>query len=251
MKYRRTINRKNLRNKNLLSNILALGVVISLSLLISSNLANFIYKGSAADITTQDILDNQDSNKINVEDSKETEQMQLENYSSSLLENNMILFQGGVFNDLDNAEDFKENLSDKTLASIVNDGKYERIILGVATKSNFLEVVNFFKDNNIQFVKQVYKIPLDKKYNKEILHIIEIFSEFILKNTDEILNDSVDVKSLKKQVTSISPSYEENGSYKIFNDLKDLILELDDESSKKDLESVLDFIWSNFEVYKS
>ena len=186
MRYRRTINRKNTKNGELVKFAISFVLVLSLSLFISANIASLIYKSSTYEKLEINFNNNKD-NKTIVEDSEKIEKEKIENYSETLLSNNIVLFQGGVFNDLDNAEEFKKKIDNKTLSSVVNDGKYERVILGISYKDNFLDMVDFFKSNNIQFVKQVYKIPVNVEYNEEILKILEAFSDFILEEGEKFL----------------------------------------------------------------
>ncbi|BAK80888.1 hypothetical protein RATSFB_0326 [Candidatus Arthromitus sp. SFB-rat-Yit] len=175
----------------------------------------------------------------------------MENYSKTLLSNNIVLFQGGVFNDLDNAEEFKKKIDNKTLSSIVNDGKYERVILGISYKDNFLDMVDFLKSNNIQFVKQVYKIPVNVEYNEEILKILEAFSDFILEEGKNILKDKVDITKLKEVTSTLDVDYGKRGSYELFNELKESILDLEDSAEREELESIFNLIYLSFANYKS
>lgn len=245
MKYRRTmLNRRNVKYGNLIKFIISFMMVLILSVFISSNIAGFIYESSTYKKMEIDFISEDSENNNNLEEKK------LENYSKSLLSNNIVLFQGGVFNDLDNAEEFRSKIDDKLLSSIVNDGKYERVILGLSTKNNFLDMADFLKDNNIQFVKQVYKIPLDVEYNEEILKILEIFSDFVLKDIKNVFNDEIDVTDLKSDIDFLDVNYGNKGSYRLFNDLRDLILDLDDKVEKEDLEIILNFVYSSFADYK-
>lgn len=245
MKYRRTmLNRRNVKYGNLIKFIISFMMVLILSVFISSNIAGFIYESSTYKKMEIDFISEDSENNNNLEEKK------LENYSKSLLSNNIVLFQGGVFNDLDNAEEFRSKIDDKVLSSIVNDGKYERVILGLSTKNNFLDMADFLKDNNIQFVKQVYKIPLDVEYNEEILKILEIFSDFVLKDIKNVFNDEIDVTDLKSDIDFLDVNYGNKGSYRLFNDLRDLILDLDDKVEKEDLEIILNFVYSSFADYK-
>lgn len=232
--------KKNVRNKNIFISIMSIGLVLGLSLLISNKLSLVIYKSSIKDkeisaVKTEAMVSNKENYDI-----------------SKVKEDNLVLFQGGVFTDFENAEDFRDKIEDKTIATIVNDGKYERLILGVANKKQFSDMSDFLKENNIQFVKQVYKFPENVKYNTEIINIIELFSQYILDNQDSIADEKLfDVSKLKNEVSLINADYGEVGSYKEFNDLKDLILELDNKAEQKDLESVLDFIYFSFKKYKN
>lgn len=245
MKYRRTmLNRRNVKYGNLIKFIISFMMVLILSVFISSNIAGFIYESSTYKKMEIDFISEDSENNNNLEEKK------LENYSKSLLSNNIVLFQGGVFNDLDNAEEFRSKIDNKVLSSIVNDGKYERVILGLSTKNNFLDMADFLKDNNIQFVKQVYKIPLDVEYNEEILKILEIFSDFVLKDIKNVFNDEIDVTDLKSDIDFLDVNYGNKGSYRLFNDLRDLILDLDDKVEKEDLEIILNFVYSSFADYK-
>ncbi|EGX29136.1 hypothetical protein SFBNYU_011730 [Candidatus Arthromitus sp. SFB-mouse-NYU] len=245
MKYRRaTVNKRNIKYGDLIKFITSFVLVLILSIFISSNIASFIYESSTYKKSEIDLVSEENENNEKLEEEK------LENYSKSLLSNNIVLFQGGVFNDLDNAEEFRRKIDNKVLSSIVNDGKYERVILGVSTKNNFLDMADFLKKNNIQFVKQVYKIPLNVEYNEEILKILEIFSNFILNDIKNVLSDEVDVTDLKSDIDFLDINYGNKGSYKLFNDLRDLILDLDDKVEKEDLESVFNFVYSSFADYK-
>lgn len=251
MNYRSDKHKRSIKNKSIFISVLSIVLVLGLSLVIANSLAMAIYKGSVYGNLQQDvieddvILESQERDEIGEEQDKS-----YASYENELLEDNLILFQGGVFTDLENAEEFKDNIEDKTLASIVNDGKYERIVLGVSTKDTFLDMVEMFKKNNIQFVKQVYKIPTDIKYNSEILEIIDLFTNFVLDNFEYILTDEFDITDFKQDVIDVEANYGKVGSYKQFKDLKDLILELDDEIVKEDLESIVDFIYFNFKDYK-
>lgn len=245
MKYRRaTVNKRNIKYRDLIKFITSFVLVLILSIFISSNIASFVYESSTYKKSEIDLVSEENENNEKLEEEK------LENYSKSLLSNNIVLFQGGVFNDLDNAEEFRRKIDNKVLSSIVNDGKYERVILGVSTKNNFLDMADFLKKNNIQFVKQVYKIPLNVEYNEEILKILEIFSNFILDDIKNVLSDEVDVTDLKSDIDFLDINYGNKGSYKLFNDLRDLILDLDDKVEKEDLESVFNFVYSSFADYK-
>lgn len=243
MNYRRGKHKRSIKNKSIFISILSIVLVLGLSLVIANGLAMAIYKGSVYGNLQQDVIEDdvilesqeQDKNYVN--------------YQDELLEDNLVLFQGGVFTDLENAEEFKNNIEDKTLASIVNDGKYERIVLGVSTKDTFLDMVEMFKKNNIQFVKQVYRIPTDIKYNSEILEIIDLFTNFVLDNF-EYLTDEFDIEDFKQDVVEVEANYGKVGLYKQFGDLKELILELDDKIVKEDLESIVDFIYFSFKDYK-
>ena len=195
MKYiRSTVNKRNIKYGDLINFITSFILFLILSIFISSNIASFIYESSTYKKSEIDLVSEENENNEKLEEEK------LENYSESLLSNNIVLFQGGVFNDLDNAEEFRRKIDNKVLSSIVNDGKYERVILGVSTKNNFLDMADFLKKNNIQFVKQVYKIPLNVEYNEEILKILEIFSNFILDDIKNVLSDEVDVTDLKSDI---------------------------------------------------
>ena len=238
MNCRRDKYKKNMRSKGIFISILSMVLVLGLSFVIANGLAMVIYKGGISENLQQNVGD-----KESVLEEKE------KNYQNELLEDNLVLFQGGVFTDLENAEEFKDSIEDKTLASIVNDGKYERIVLGVSTKDTFLDMVEMFKKNNIQFVKQVYIIPTDVKYNSEILEIIDLFTNFVLDNF-EYLTDEFDIEDFKQDVIEVEANYGKVGSYKQFKDLKELILELDDKIVKEDLESIVDFIYFSFKDYK-
>lgn len=239
MIYRRNRNQKNLKNKNLLISIISLFIVLVLSLVIANNLALAIYKNS---------------NHLMVEEKeiKKEKSMEIEEekkYVNNLMNDSLILFQGGVFTDLENAEDFKKNINNKVLATIVNDGKYERIIVGISNKDNFLDFVNIFKKNNIQFIKQVYNIPMNVKYNSEILDIINLFTNFILKEVNGLTKGEFDISNFKNEVEDIKPYYGNVGSYKKFNELKELILDFDSKVSREELESVIEFIYFSFREY--
>ena len=137
MKYRRaTVNKRNIKYGDLIKFITSFVLVLILSIFISSNIASFIYESSTYKKSEIDLVSEENENNEKLEEEK------LENYSKSLLSNNIVLFQGGVFNDLDNAEEFRRKIDNKVLSSIVNDGKYERVILGVSTKNNFLDMLN-------------------------------------------------------------------------------------------------------------
>lgn len=249
MRYRRTINRKNARNGELVKFVISFVLVLSLSLFISANIASLIYKSSTYE--KLEINFNNEDNKTIVKDSEKIGEEKMENYSKTLLSNNIVLFQGGVFNDLDNAEEFKKKIDNKTLSSIVNDGKYERVILGISYKDNFLDMVDFLKSNNIQFVKQVYKIPVNVEYNEEILKILEAFSDFILEEGKNILKDKVDITKLKEVTSTLDVDYGKRGSYELFNDLKESILDLEDSAEREELESIFNLIYLSFANYKS
>lgn len=250
MRYRRTINRKNTKNGELVKFAISFVLVLSLSLFISANIASLIYKSSTYEKLEINFNNNKD-NKTIVEDSEKIEEEKIENYSETLLSNNIVLFQGGVFNDLDNAEEFKKKIDNKTLSSVVNDGKYERVILGISYKDNFLDMVDFFKSNNIQFVKQVYKIPVNVEYNEEILKILEAFSDFILEEGENILNNKIDITELKEITSSLDVDYGKKGSYKLFNELKESILDLENNVEREELESIFNLIYLSFANYKS
>ncbi len=245
--------RNSMKNRSILISIFSITLVIALSLFVSNKLASLIYKQSVVKITentententklSNDTKSDNINKKNNVDDS--------ENYKNSLLNDNIVLFQGGVFTDLENAEEFKNKIKDKTLVSIVNDGKYERIILGISNKKHYTDMTNIYKKNNIQFVKQLYKIPTNVKYNSEILDIVNIFVDFLLKNQDSLSKNEFNTVKLKSKVSEIQADYGKEGSSKNFNDLKDLILELDDKCDAESIESVVDFIYSNFKQYK-
>ena len=55
---------------------------------------------------------------------------------------------------------------------------------------------------------------------------------------------------LKEQVSQIDVDFGKEGSKKVFDDLRELILELDDKSSSESIESVFDFVYANFKQYK-
>lgn len=253
MKYRRSQHKKNIGDNNLFITIISLILVLILSLFISSNIANLIYKGSV-DIKFEQLKDLESPKTLmDTEDNNSSlnyNETSLMEYANNIPQDNIIIFQGGVFNNLENAEEFRDKIENETFVSIVNDGKYERVILGVSTKDTFLDMVKLFKKNNIQFVKQVYEIPLNINYNKEILEIIGLFSNFMVDSMGKLSGDTLDTVSLKEGVDKIKLSNDKKGSYKIFNDLRDLILELDDESNRDDLESIIDFVYSNFKDYK-
>lgn len=239
MTYRRNRNYKNPKNKNLFISIISLVIVLILSLIIANNLALAIYKNG--NYTNRDEKEIKlDKNLVNAEEKK---------YVNNLMSDSLILFQGGVFTDLENAEEFKKNISNKVLTTIVNDGKYERIIVGLSNKENFLNTANMLKKNNIQFVKHVYNIPTDVKYNTEILNIINLFIDFTLKEVNNSQKNEFDASDLKKEIEEIRPSYGNVGSYKKFNELKELILEFDSKVTFNDLETIIDFIYSNFREY--
>lgn len=239
MTYRRNRNYKNIKNRNLFISIISLVIVLVLSLIIANNLALAIYKNSNY-IKKDEKEIKLDKNLENTEEKK---------YVNNLMSDSLILFQGGVFNDLENAEEFKKNISNKVLTTIVNDGKYERIIVGLSNKENFLDTVNMLKKSNIQFVKYLYNIPTDVKYNTEILKIINLFIDFTLKEVNNSQKKEFDVSNLKKEIEEIKPHYGNVGSYKKFNELKELILEFDSKVTLNDLETVIDFIYFNFREY--
>ena len=231
--------RKNTKHKNFIISILFIVLVLGLSFLIANKLSIVIYKSS---------LDKKPVSNIK----NETVVNAMDTYSiPKVTEDNLILFQGGVFTDLESAENFQEKIKDKTISIIVNDGKYERLIVGLSNKKQYSNVSSFLKENNIQFVKQIYRFPENVKYNIEIMKIIDVFTQYILENKDNISEDKLfEVEKMKNQVSLISGEYGNTGSYKEFNDLKDMILELDDKAEQKDIESVLDFIYFSFKKYK-
>lgn len=239
MNYRRVKYKKNVRSKEIFISVLSMILVLGLSFVIANGLAIFIYRSG--------ISGNLQQNGVYKESVLEEKD---KNYQNQLLEDNLIFFQGGVFTDLENAEEFRENIEDKTLVSIVNDGKYERIVLGISTKDTFLDMVEMFKKNHIQFVKQIYKIPVDIKYNSEILEIIDLFTNFVLDNFQDILINECNTVDFKQDVIDIEVNYGKVGSHKEFKDLKDLILELDDKIGKEDLENIVNFIYFSFKDYK-
>lgn len=251
MNYRRDKYRKNIRNNKIYVSVIALILVLGLSLVISNGLAKIIYKESISITQVEDSVVQSNIESVVSSKEKSDEKEDIEKYAKSLSSNSLILFQGGVFRSLDNAEDFKKKIENDTLASIVNDNKFERVILGISDKENFLNMTNMFKENNIQFVRQIYKIPSDVEYSDEIFEIINLFIKFVLNNSKDMSNNTFDISKFKESVEEIDGDYGEIGEYKIFNDLKDLILELDDECSKSDLESILDFIYFSLEKYKN
>lgn len=251
MNYRRDKYRKNIRNNKIYVSIIALLIVLGLSLVISNGLAKIIYKESISITQGEDSIVQSSTELVVASEEKASDKEDIEKYAKSLSSNSLILFQGGVFKNLDNAEEFKEKIEDNTLASIVNDDKFERVILGISDKENFLDMTNMFKENNIQFVRQIYKIPSDVAYSNEIFKVINLFTKFVLNNSKNMSNNTFDISNLKKSVEEIDGDYGEEGEYKTFNDLKDLILELDDDCSKNDLESILDFIYFSLNKYKN
>ncbi len=251
MNYRRDKYRKNIRNNKIYVSIIALLIVLGLSLVISNGLAKIIYKESISITQGEDSIVQSNTELVVSPEEKDSDKEDIEKYAKSLSSNSLILFQGGVFKNLDNAEEFKEKIENNTLASIVNDDKFERVILGISDKENFLDMTNMFKENNIQFVRQIYKIPSDVAYSDEIFEVINLFTKFILNNSKNMSNNMFDISNLKKSVEEIDGDYGEEGEYKTFNDLKDLILELDDDCSKNDLESILDFIYFSLNKYKN
>lgn len=242
--------RNSMKNRGILISIFSITLVVVLSLFISSKLASLIYKQSVIKIT-ENIENQESSNDIKAENaSKKNSVDDSKKFENSLLNDNLVVFQGGVFKDLENAEEFKNKIKDKTLVSIINDGKYERIILGISNKKHYSDMINIYKKNNIQFVKQLYKIPVNVKYNSEILDIINIFVDFLLDNQDSLTKNEFNTEKLKSKVSEIQADYGKEGSSKNFHDLKDIIMELDDKCDVESIESVVDFIYSNFKQYK-
>ncbi len=234
MRQRRARHKKIIRDKNTFVFIVSFILVLLLSVFISSNLANFIYKGSV----------NAKSEYMKSEDADDKSYENEVSQSYDISEDSIILFQGGVFKDLENAEEFKDKINNDTLVSIINDGKYERAILGVSTKNTFSDMSNFLKSNNIQFVKQVYKIPLNKNDDSKLLEIIDIFTNFIMDSFESLSEDEIDTTKLKKELSSIDYTNDMD------KEILDLILDIDDNAKKSELESVLDYLYVNFTKYK-
>lgn len=239
MDCRRDKNRKAIKRRGAIVSITSILLILALSFIIANKLALAIYNNSSyvKEVEKKEVV------KPVVKEEKKME-------VNSLSKSSLVLFQAGVFKDLENAEEFKKNVHNKTLASIVNDGKYERVFLGFTDKQNYLSFANNFKKNNIQFVKQIYNIPTDVKYNNEILKILNIYSKFLLKEVKDLSKDEFDVEELKKEVESVHADYGNEGSYKEFNSLKDLISDFDSKVNKEELESVIDFVYSNFNQFK-
>lgn len=239
MKCRRYRKYKVIKNRGIFISLISLILILILSLFIANNLASIIYR-------IDYIKKNNNSTVVELnsfeKDSKE--------YIDELSENNLVLFQAGVFTDLENAENFKENILNKSLVSIVNDGKYERVLLGFTDKQNYLTFVNMLKKHNIQFIKQIYKISTDINYNVEIFKILGMFTKFILNEIDNLSNNEFNLLKLKKDIEKIQPDYGDTGLYKEFNALKELIMEFDHKVSRMELESVIDFVYSNFSRFK-
>lgn len=252
MDSRRDKYRNNIKNKGILISVFSIILILIVSLFISNYLASLIYKQSMVSVSDKIVHKNSENHKsdgpIRKNEIKDTEKVV--KYEDSLLENNLVLLQGGVFTDLENAEEFRDKIKYKTLASIVNDGRYERIILGISNKSNYADTTKILKENGIQFVKQLYKIPISVKYNSEILKILDLFIEFVSDNSESLLKGEFDTVKLKEQVSKINVDFGKEGSKKIFDDLRELILELDDKSDTESIESVLDFVYANFKQYK-
>lgn len=243
MNYRRDRYHKNIKNKRMILSIFSLILVLILSVFISSNLSKIIYKNTLRLNVVKETLTI--DNGENVVKPVEEKISSVE----KIPESNLVLFQGGVFLDLENAEDFKSKIQDKTLASIVNDGKHEKLFLGVSDSKNFSEMVSIFKKNNLQFVKQVYKIPNNLEYGSEIIEIVEKFSKFIIKNYENLFEESVDISDFKNEVEKLEPDYGNSGLHNEFVELKELILEFDDSVKKEELESIIDFIYTNLRDY--
>ncbi len=252
MNSRREKYRNNVKNKGILVSIFSIIFIFIVSLFISNYMASMIYKQSM--ISISDKIVHKDSENYKSDSSIKNNEIKntdkVVDYEDSLLENNLVLFQGGVFTDLENAEEFRDKIKDKTLASIVNDGRYERIILGISNKGNYANMTKTLRDNGIQFVKQLYKIPVNVKYNSEILKILDLFIDFISNNSESLSKGEFNTVKLKEQVSQIDVDFGKEGSKKVFDDLRELILELDDKSSSESIESVFDFVYANFKQYK-
>lgn len=241
------------KNRNLIISISSLFIVLCIAVISSDFIARAIYNESFGN----KVVESDEKEKVtdirndisNLNYSKESEIELNENYSKSLSDENLILFQGGVFTDLENAEEFSEEIEDKAITTIVSDNKYERIMVGLTNKEYYLETIESLKDNKVQFVKQVYKIPMHIKYNEEILDITNKVIAFINENP-EIITESVESDILKEEVEKIDADYGEVDSFKMFNEYKELIMELDKKITKDDIGLVIDFIYSNFKNYK-
>ncbi len=240
MNYRKDRYMKKIKSNDMFVFISSSFLILIISIIISSNLAKIIYGNT--------IYSNRDESFF-VENENIVEMVDVDNVEK-ISKSSVILFQGGVFTDLDNAEDFKGELQHKTLATVVNDGKYEKIFIGVSSGNNFLDMVSIFKSHNIQFVKQIYKIPLDIAYGSEIVNIIEQFSNFIIDNYEDLFENAINISSFKEEVKNIKPNYGSVGFYNEFNSFKELILEFEDNVYVHELESILDFLYYGFKQYK-
>lgn len=237
---------KIIRKRNMFISIFSIVLVFLLSLFIANRLSLIIYRESIKEKTISI-----SSKEVSKEVKKENIENENFEISKKTVDNTLIVFQGGVFKDLEQAENFKDKIEEKTISAIVNDDKYERLIIGVSNRKQSKKLSEIYKKNNVQFVKHVLKLPNNVKYNKEIIEIVDLFTQLILDNQDVLHSEKkIDIIDFKKEVSLIKATYGEVGSYEEFNGLKEMIEELEDEIDKKELESILEFIYFNFKKYK-
>lgn len=237
---------KVIRKRNMFISIFSIVLVFLLSLFIANRLSLIIYRESIKEKTIS-----VSSKEVSKEVKKENIENENFEISKKTVDNTLIVFQGGVFKDLEQAENFKDKIEEKTISAIVNDDKYERLIIGVSNRKQSKKLSEIYKKNNVQFIKHVLKLPNNVKYNKEIIEIVDLFTQLILDNQDVLHSEKkIDIIDFKKEVSLIKAAYGEVGSYEEFNGLKEMIEELEDEIDKKELESILEFVYSNFKKYK-
>lgn len=153
------------------------------------------------------------------------------------------VIQCGVFTNKDNAEGLKVELSKLGKAFFVEDGNKIKVILGIYSEKEALNVINNLEADGKEYSRKNFKPELKDSCDMQICEMIDANLQIIHKLYDDKVK-SVQTKQIKEWAANLKEVDKNSSNYKLLLEIKDNINKLPKEISKSDIEKQNIFIYN-------
>ncbi len=236
MKYTRYDLKK--KNNNFMFFIIVIVTILILAFISGTILSNIFIKGdnqakkSTSNKNNGNIIEKKEDSLNN----KETEQKISDINSFSAI-------QCGVFTNKDNAEVLKTELSKFGKAFLVEDGNKIKVILGIYSEKEALDVIKRLEADGKEYSRKNFKPELKDSCDVQICEIIDANLQIIHKLYDDKVK-SVQTKQIKEWAANLKEVDKNGSNYKLLLEIKDNINKLPKEISKNDIDKQNIFIYN-------
>lgn len=236
MKYTRYDLKK--KNNNFMFFIIVIVTILILAFVSGTILSNIFIKGDnqAKKNTPNQNNGNTIEKKEGSLNNKETEQKISDITSFSAI-------QCGVFTNKDNAEVLKMELSKFGKAFLVEDGNRVKVILGIYSEKEALNVIKKLEADGKEYSRKNFKSELKDSCDMQICEMIDANLQIIHKLYDDKVK-SVQTKQMKEWAANLKEVDKNSSNYKLLLEIKDNINKLPKEISKNDVEKQNIFIYN-------
>lgn len=236
MKYTRYDLKK--KNNNFMFFIIVTVAILILAFVSGTILSNIFIKGDnqAKKSTPKENQGKVIEKKEESSNNKETEQKISDITSFSAI-------QCGAFTNKDNAQGLKMELYKFGKAFFVEDGNKIKVILGIYSEKEALNVIKNLEADGREYSRKNFKPELKDSCDMQICEMIDANLQIIHKLYDDKVK-SVQTKQIKEWAANLKEVDKNSSNYKLLLEIKDNINKLPEEISKNDIEKHNIFIYN-------